>query len=456
MRAAFAPFAFLALLAACAVPPAPTTPNAARAPLADLPAMRVFAQTPPQRPLRPNGEMARNFLDLSFRLETGEDLPVLTRFEGPVSVAMTGAVPPTAGADLGRLLTRLRSEADIDIFRTDGPAAITVEFLPRRVMQAQVPQAACFVEPGVSSWQEYRTLARSPETDWARLTRRDRVAVFIPNDTAPQEIRDCLHEEIAQALGPLNDLYELPDSVFNDDNFHTVLTGFDMLMLRVHYAPDLANGMTRAAVAARLPAILARLNPAGERPAGPPVDPTPRVFVRAVEAALGPRGSPSARRSAAARAVDIVRSRGWRDERAGFALYAFGRLIQSRDATAAQAAYLGARAAFDAIPGAEIQRAQVDLPLATFALSRGDAPAAIQIARAAMPAARRAQNAALLAELQRTEAAALRLLGRGAEADAARLDSLGWARYGFGSVEEIANFDASFRSLERLAEVTQQ
>ncbi|HRV63973.1 MAG TPA: DUF2927 domain-containing protein, partial [Albidovulum sp.] len=188
--------------------------------------MRVFAQTPPQRPLRPNGEMARNFLDLSFRLETGEDLPVLTRFEGPVSVAMTGAVPPTAGADLGRLLTRLRSEADIDIFRTDGPAAITVEFLPRRVMQAQVPQAACFVEPGVSSWQEYRTLARSPETDWARLTRRDRVAVFIPNDTAPQEIRDCLHEEIAQALGPLNDLYELPDSVFNDDNFHTVLTGF--------------------------------------------------------------------------------------------------------------------------------------------------------------------------------------------------------------------------------------
>ena len=55
-------------------------------------------------------------------------------------------------------------------------------------------------------------------------------------------MRDCLHEELAQAMGPLNDLYELSDSVFNDDNFHTVLTGFDMLVLRLHYAPELANG----------------------------------------------------------------------------------------------------------------------------------------------------------------------------------------------------------------------
>ncbi len=452
MRALLAPLAALMVLAACVPPPpAPPAPSAARAPAFDLPPMRLFGASVPQRPLRPNAEMARNFLDLAFRLETGEDLPVLTRFEGPVTVALAGAVPPTAGPDLARLLDRLRSEAGLDIFQTAGAAAITVEFLPRRTMQAQVPQAACFVEPGVSSWAEYRSLGRSAITDWTRLDRRERVAVFIPADTAPQEIRDCLHEEIAQALGPLNDLYELPDSVFNDDNFHTVLTGFDMLMLRAHYAPELANGMTRGAVAARLPAILARLNPAGEKsgPAAPA--PTPRAFVRAMESALGPRGSLAARRSAAARAVAIVQSRGWRDERTGFALYAFGRLIQTRDATAAQAAFLGARAAFAAIPGAEIQRAQTDLPLATFALSRGDARAAIDIARAAMPAARRAENAALLAELLRTEAAALRLLGRTGEAEALRLDSLGWARYGFGSGQDIANFEASFSALERLA-----
>src|SRR5690606_11375306 len=104
---------------------------------------------------------------------------------------------------------------------------------------------------------------RSDVVDWTTLAARDRAAVFIPSDTTPQEVRDCLHEEIAQALGPLNDLYRLPDSVFNDDNFHTVLTGFDMLMLRIHYAPELANGMPRAAVMARVLEVLDRLNPGG-------------------------------------------------------------------------------------------------------------------------------------------------------------------------------------------------
>ncbi|MCV2868619.1 DUF2927 domain-containing protein [Defluviimonas sp. WL0002] len=446
------PFAFviaLAVTASCA--PVPPTPPAARAPIADLPPMRVFTQSAPQRPLRPNAEMARNFLDLVFRLETGEELPILTRFEEPVSVTFAGMVPPTAQLDLDRLLSRLRSEAGISIFYTEGPAAITVEFLPRRTMQAYVPQAACFVEPGVSSWQEFRGKSRSSQTDWTRLSRRERVAVFIPNDTAPQEVRDCLHEEIAQALGPLNDLYELPDSVFNDDNFNTVLTGFDMLMVRVQYAPELANGMTRNAVAMRLPEIFARYNPAGERPAGAPLPPTPRSFVNAVVTALGPKAATAKRRSAAAQAVAIAKDGGWRDERTGFALYAFGRLIQGRDADAARTAFLGARAAFSAIPGADIQRAQTELPLATFELSRGNVDGALSLARAAMPAARRSENAALLAELLRTESAALLVMGQTEKAAAVRLDSLGWARYGFGSAEEIRNFDESFRTIERMA-----
>ena len=90
------------------------------------------------------------------------------------------------------------------------------------------------------------------------------VSLFIPSDASPQEIRDCLHEEFAQGLGPLNDLYRLPNSVFNDDNIHTILTDFDMMVLRATYAPELRSGMTRAEVAARLPAILRRINPAGE------------------------------------------------------------------------------------------------------------------------------------------------------------------------------------------------
>ncbi|MCB1361825.1 MAG: DUF2927 domain-containing protein, partial [Rhodobacteraceae bacterium] len=49
----------------------------------------------------------------------------------------------------------------------------------------------------------------------------------------------------------------------NDDNFQTTLTGFDMLLLRVWYSPELHPGMTRDQVAARLPTLYNRLNPHG-------------------------------------------------------------------------------------------------------------------------------------------------------------------------------------------------
>ncbi|WP_436405760.1 DUF2927 domain-containing protein, partial [Albidovulum sp.] len=243
---------------------------------------------PADPPRRSNAEMAQDFMDLSFNLESGRSVPVFTRFEGPIRVRMTGAPPATAAGDLGRLLARLRSEAGLPITaaRPDEPAEITVEFLPRQTMQRLVPRAACFVAPRVSSWNGYRRASRA-SLDWATLQVRDQAAIFVPNDTAPQEVRDCLHEELAQALGPLNDLYRLPDSVFNDDNIHTVLTGFDMLMLRATYAPGLHSGMTAGAVAERLPDILAAINPRGERGPAPMPDPTPRAFVDAVETALG-------------------------------------------------------------------------------------------------------------------------------------------------------------------------
>ena len=242
---------------------APPHPEAARASAADfsLPPARSFGAMKVTPPQRSNAEMARDFLDLSFRLENGREIGVFSRFDEPVTVRLAGAIPPSAHDDLSRLLARLHNEAGIDITEVAaGAAAITIEFLPRQKMQRYVPRAACFVVPRISSWRDYRT-ARRTDLDWTTLARRDRAAIFVPSDTSPQEIRDCLHEELAQALGPLNDLYRLPDSVFNDDNIHAVLTGFDMLMLRVTYAPELASGMTRDAVAGRLPAILDRLNP---------------------------------------------------------------------------------------------------------------------------------------------------------------------------------------------------
>ncbi len=426
------------LLAACGPAPVVDAPER-RALVTDrLPPMQMFTRHSPQRPARPNGEIARDFIELSFWMESGRELPVLTRFEGPVTLAVAGNVPPSAEVDLPILLARLRNEAGIDIRQTArAPANVTVEFVTRARMQSVVPHAACFVVPRVSSWAEFRANRRSPRLDWTTLQTREQVAVFAPSDASPQEIRDCLHEEIAQALGPLNDLYRLHDSVFNDDNFQTVLTGFDMLILRAYYDPALQSGMTRDQVAARLPGILARLNPAGERPAGPPAGPTPRAWIEAVETALGPRGSRETRRAAAMRALAIARDMGWDDSRMAFSLFALGRLARAQEGELALASFIQAATIWRDLPGGDVHLAHVEMQLAAYALSAGQPERALTLIDRNLPAARQTQNAALLASLQMIRAQSLDMLGRTEAARAARLDSLGWARYGFGPEEVV-------------------
>ncbi len=393
----------------------------------------AFGATVPEPPRRPNAQMARDYLDLVFRMESGRAVPVLSRHDGPIRVGVTGDVPPTARADLARLLDRLRREAGLDIAESGaGDAGIVVEFLPRRKMRALVPQAACFVAPRVRSFDEYRTARRGGRTDWTTLTRRETAAIFIPADTAPQEVRDCLHEELAQALGPLNDLFRLPDSVFNDDNFHSVLTGFDMLMLRVHYAPELANGMTEAEVAARVPMILDRLNPAGRGGAPWPAPETPRAYVEAIDDALGGSAGLQARLTAAERAIGIADDRGWRDTRAGFAWFALGRLSLARSADRALAAFLRAGEIYHASPLTGLQAAHADVQLAAFALGSGQPGQALDLVAGVIPRAAQAENAALLSTALAVRAEALAAEGREAEADRVRLDSLAWGRYGFG------------------------
>lgn len=426
----------LALLPAACAPPEALP--ARRAPVVGtLPAMKTFAPRRAAPPARPNSEIARDFLELSFRMESGRVLPRLTRFEAPIRVGLRGPVPATARGDLDSLIARLRAEAGIDIdrARTGEAANLVLEFLPRATLQRAVPQAACFVVPRNESFAQFRRNRRTGSSAWAELETREAATVFIPHDVAPQEIRDCLHEEIAQALGPLNDLYRLPDSVYNDDNFHTVLTGFDMLVLRTTYSAELASGMSEAEVARRLPALLARLNPRGQRGGGRVVAES-RPWIEAIEDALSPRTSIGQRRKAAARALDIAKASGWQDPRLAFSHFTLGRVALAREYGLAVGSYLEAARLYDR-PGTEIQQAHVAMQLAAFALAAGSAEEAIALANRHAPVALAAENAALLATFLLVKAEALDMLGRRQEAREVRLDSLGWARYGFGSEAEV-------------------
>jgi hypothetical protein len=406
--------------------------------LLPLPAMKSFLATVPTATSRNNRQIAEDFLDLEFSLESGRILPVLTRFDGPVTVKLQGKVPAFAAEDLGLVMARMRTEAGISIDQvTAQDASITIEFLPRKQLQALVPTAACFVAPRVTSWEDYRKNRKTGVLDWTTLTRREHLAIFIPSDTSPQEVRDCLHEELAQSMGPLNDLYRLPDSVFNDDNFQAVLTGFDMLILRLHYSADLQNGMTKAEVAVRLPMILAKLNPKGELGMALAQDPTPRPWIDAIEAALGPKGSDSARLKAAERALAIAKAEGWTDNRLAFSYFAAGRLNLGNNLPRAIESFATASKIYQGLPDGPVHIAHVDMQMAAFALSSGQPNAVIDLANRSIPVAYRAQNAALLATFMLLKAQALDQLGRGEEARSVRLDSLGWARYGFGPDKDV-------------------
>ncbi|WP_213686282.1 DUF2927 domain-containing protein [Roseicyclus sp.] len=406
-----------------------------------IPVMNQFGAPQPMPPTQSNAQIAADFIALSFQMESGRQIERLSRFEGPITIAVAPGAPASLSPDLDRLIARLRQEARIDISRrAHGPDAanITIETLPRDRMQRLVPEAACFVVPRVTSWAEFRRARNSRDMDWTTLDRRDHVTVFLPNDVAPQEVRDCLHEEVSQALGPLNDLYRLSDSVFNDDNFHAVLTGYDMLILRAYYDGALRSGMTRAEVAAALPDILARLNPRGDAPAAPvETRPTPRAWIEAIETALGPGTRDAARVPAAQRAVSLAREAGLTDARLAFSYFALGRLSLASDVEGSLNAFLAAADIYDTIAPGGIHAAHIDMQLAGFALSSGRPEDALRLSTQAMGGATQAQNASLLSTLLMIRAEALEALGRASEARQVRLDSLAWGRYGFANTTAV-------------------
>ncbi|MCT4577325.1 DUF2927 domain-containing protein [Donghicola sp.] len=404
----------------------------------DLPEMRVFSTPRAQPPARSNAEIARDFLDLTMRMESGRYLPYFTRFEGPITVAVRGTPSPTLTTDLGRLIYRLRTEAGLNITQTSNPdASIVVNATTRKAIQKVLPQAACFVAPNVSTLAEYRLARRTKLTSWSAMRERKKITIFVPTDVSPQETRDCLHEELSQALGPLNDLYRLADSIYNDDNLHTVLTGFDMLILKTIYAPELHSGMNRRQVANRLPEILARLNPAGQRPPGKLQPYTPKEWRENMITALAPGANMGQRLRAAEAALQIAKARNLTDVRMGYNWYAIGLLTERSDPERSFVAFQNAYQYYQANSGTDIHKAQVASRIGSYALRNGNPSMALKYIEPSISAAIKGENAALLSALMLLRSEALMRNGMATDARAARVDSLGWARYGFGSEREL-------------------
>ncbi|MDB4559000.1 DUF2927 domain-containing protein [Amylibacter sp.] len=426
-------------LAACSTPLA--TVSKRSDPSISFPAMSLFPATAaPRGVARSNTDIFEEFLDYAFALESGQTLSRISRFEGPISVALVNAPSKVVSRDLDRLLSRLQNEGNVPISRVSSAksANIVIELIPKRQLYRAAPNAACIVVPRMGSWAEFRKNRFNRRSDWTSLSERTRAAIFMPVDVSPQDARDCLHEELAQALGPLNDLYRVPDSVYNDDNFHIVLTSYDMLLLRVFYAPELRSGMAKHEVAAVLPALLRRLNPRGVGLTARQLQETPEAWSRAIEAALGARGNADARVAAATKAVKIAQQVGISDHRLGFSYYARARVNSSRDPRTAAGDYARAYANFvQAFGPYDIHTAQAALQMASLSVSAGDLNQALRYIEPSLVAAKTAQNGRLLFSLLAMKAAIYEHEGRIAQAAELRQEAIGWGQYGVYEPKEI-------------------
>lgn len=420
------PFACAALMLLAACETAPTGP---------LTSIRFADAALPRGVPRSNRDLAEDFLDLTFALEGGDEIDRLLRYESPVRVHLSSPQLAPYQRDVEALLARLRSEAGIDIALTDDPALaqIHVEAVPAAQISKVFPTAACFIVPGETNWREFRRRRNADRLRWADQDTLRGAAIFLPVDTAPQDVRDCLNEEITQALGPANDLYRLPDTVWNDDNFHGLATPFDMLILRALYQPEMRSGMSREQAQAALPGVLGRVNPAGRGKPRQPRQPESRAWAGAIEAAMSQELNRDERLGAARIATQIAVEMRPVDHRYGVSLLTLGRLNIRRDPVEAAQNFSEAYEVFDELLGTDdIRTAQAGVHLAALALVTGQNETAITLAETHVPTAQRAQNAILIAGFESIRAEALAELGRETEAQQARLDSLRWARYGFG------------------------
>jgi len=154
-------------------------------------------------PTGQNRNIAAGFLYLHFALESKHSLPVFTRLDGPHHSRLDRGDDQTDGTGSGQdaLPTHLWSKTRLPVQHVPSNAqtSITIKAVTQSDICKALPRAARFVVPNVSSLAESRRDRDKPEINWALLCNREQMRIFIPNNTRPQEVWNCLHEELAWA-----------------------------------------------------------------------------------------------------------------------------------------------------------------------------------------------------------------------------------------------------------------
>lgn len=383
-----------------------------------------------------NASLADVFVRLTHGLEWGERRPHLVRYERPVSVSLSGPGSAQYAGFLDAYLAEIRARAGVVIARGAGPHNLVIRFVPGNAFRNRVPQHSCVVAPGALDWATFRAdTVRYGTRAYESQRAITAMTVFIPDNAEPWLVRVCLIEEIAQALGPANDLYGLGPSIFNDDAAHVWPTRLDYLMLRMLYAPELATGMDAATTRRRARLILDRLNPAGRAAPSATVLPDRRMtaWTQAISDAFKRGSGRPDRLAAARRAVAIARRQAPNSAYHCRALGAMVRLSRKAEASAGrQAATDGRRVCAAAHGPSDIRLAHLQLDLAHLLYDSGSPSAALSELRGLEDAFAAHGQEERLTALYALQAAVLRAIQQGTRSFEARRRAAEWGAYALG------------------------
>ncbi len=211
-----------------------------------------------------NVSLARLFTNLSHDMEWGARRRNLVRYEAPISIGLKRPGAERHFAFVDEFLSQLARNSGVKIARGGGSENLRIRLVEGAHFDTLLPTAYCVVAQGELAWDGF---AADPSHHGAEALlaaqRIEQMTIFIPATAAPYLVRNCLLEEIPQALELANDLYGLGSLIFNDDAAHLWPTKLDYLMLRVLYAPEMITGLDRRETERRAPSILNRINPAG-------------------------------------------------------------------------------------------------------------------------------------------------------------------------------------------------
>jgi hypothetical protein len=305
LRSLLAP-ALLAALAACepsghappvpATPPrvAPTEPPVAEPGPATLAARAYYARVESnylaQDLLRTDGggtdapfttrDLVENFIHIAFYDEFTEQggrlVPQaaenrLHRWAGPIRVNVEfGASVPLAQREADRTAVagytmRLAGITGLPIRMTAWRPNHSVLILNAEERAAAAPRIAALA-PGIGAAALGSVTDMAPETyctvfsfTTGKSAVYSRALTVIRGELPDRLRRACIHEELAQSLGLVNDYPRARPSIFNDTEEFALLTKQDELMLTMLYDPRLRPGMTLAEARPIVEAIAAEL-----------------------------------------------------------------------------------------------------------------------------------------------------------------------------------------------------